>query len=75
MRSVTLEMAQATLPDLLKQVEHGEEFIITQNGEPKGMLCAVPPRKNTQARAGSLAGQIWMAPDFDAPLADFKRYS
>lgn len=25
-------------------------------------------------KAGSLAGQIWIAPDFDEPLDDFKEY-
>jgi Protein of unknown function (DUF2281) len=32
----------------------------------------VPTRKRRQA--GSAAGQIWMAPDFDAPLDDFQEY-
>ena len=27
-----------------------------------------------QPRFGSLAGKIWMAPDFNAPLDDFKDY-
>ena len=31
-----------------------------------------PIRKRRQA--GSAAGQIWMAPDFDAPLDDFQEY-
>jgi len=30
------------------------------------------PRKRRQA--GSAAGQIWMAPDFEAPLEDFQAY-
>lgn len=33
----------------------------------------VAPQK-TYRQAGSLAGQIWMAPDFDEPLADFAEY-
>jgi Protein of unknown function (DUF2281) len=28
----------------------------------------------TRRQAGSAAGQIWMAPDFDAPLDDFQEY-
>jgi prevent-host-death family protein len=48
MKTVALEKAQATLADLLRQVADGEEFTITQNGEPKAKLCAVPVayRKN-----------------------------
>lgn len=72
MQTVALEKAQATLPDLLKQVAGGEEFTITQNGEPKAKLSAA--HAHARARAGSLPGKIWMSPDFDAPLDDFKDY-
>ena len=68
MQTVALEKAQATLADLLKQVAGGEEFTITQNGEPKAKLSAA------HAHAGSLPGKIWMSPDFDSPLDDFKDY-
>jgi prevent-host-death family protein len=74
MRTVALEKAQATLADLLHEVAGGEEFTITQNGEPKAKLSPVPSRKHVQPHAGSLAGKIWMSPDFDAPLDDFKDY-
>jgi prevent-host-death family protein len=72
MQTVAVEKAQAALPDLLKQVAEGEEFTITQNGQPKAKLPAVPAHPRAQARAGSLPGGIWLAPDFDAPLDDFK---
>ena len=74
MQTVALEEAQATLADLLQQVERGEEFTITQNGEPKARLSAVSSQKHAHARAGSLPGKIWMSPDFDAPLDDFRDY-
>ncbi len=74
MQTVALEKAQAALPELIKQVAGGEEFTITQNGEPKAKLSAAQARKHAQAHAGSLPGKIWMSPDFDAPLADFKDY-
>jgi prevent-host-death family protein len=74
MQTVALEKAQAALPELLHQVAGGEEFTITQNGEPKAKLSAVPSHKHIHAHAGSLPGKIWMSPDFDAPLDDFKDY-
>jgi prevent-host-death family protein len=74
MQTVALEKAQATLPDLLKQIAEGEEFTITQNGQPKAKLSPLSSHKRAQARAGSLPGKIWMSPDFDAPLDDFKDY-
>lgn len=74
MQTVALEEAQATLADLLKQVAEGEEFTITQNGQPKAKLSAVSSHPRPQARAGSLPGGIWLSPDFDAPLDDYKEY-
>jgi prevent-host-death family protein len=74
MQTVALEKAQAALPELIKQVAGGEEFTITQNGEPKAKLSAAPSAKHAQPKAGSLPGKIWLAPDFDAPLEDFKDY-
>ena len=74
MQTVALEKAQAALPELLRQVAGGEEFTITQNGESKAKLSAAPSHKHVHAQAGSLPGKIWMSPDFDAPLDDFKDY-
>ena len=74
MQTVAVEKAQASLPELLKQVAEGEEFTITQNGQPKAKLSAVSTHCQAQARAGSLPGGIWLAPDFDVPLDDFKDF-
>ena len=74
MQTVALEKAQAALPELLQRVAGGEEFTITQNGTPKARLSAVSSPKSVRIQAGSLAGKIWMSPDFDAPLDDFKEY-
>jgi hypothetical protein len=32
------------------------------------------PGSAARPQFGSLAGKIWMAPDFNAPLNDFKEY-
>ena len=74
MQTIALEQAQVSLADLLKQVVGGEEFTITQDGEPKARLSAAIPHTRRHAHAGSLPGTIWMAPDFDAPLEDFSEY-
>ena len=37
-------------------------------------LEAVVATPAPRPRFGSLAGKIWMAPDFNAPLDDFKDY-
>jgi len=38
------------------------------------MVQEVPTPIRKRRQAGSAAGQIWMAPDFDAPLDDFQEY-
>jgi antitoxin (DNA-binding transcriptional repressor) of toxin-antitoxin stability system len=45
MQTVALEKAQAMLADLVKHVVNGEEFTMTQNGQPRAELSAVPSRK------------------------------
>jgi len=44
MKTIAIEKTQATLADLVQQVSSGEEFTITQNGEPKAKLSAVPSK-------------------------------
>ena len=75
MQTVSLEKAHASLPDLVHKVAGDDEIIIAENGEPKAKLSPVPPPKYVPPQAGSLPGKIWMSPDFDAPLDDFKDYS
>jgi hypothetical protein len=38
------------------------------------MVQEVLPIVRKRRQAGSAAGQIWIAPDFDAPLDDFQEY-
>jgi antitoxin (DNA-binding transcriptional repressor) of toxin-antitoxin stability system len=74
MSSVTLEEAQARLPELLSQLQPGEEITITDHGEPLAQVKKTE-RSSGPSKAGSYkkAG-FWMAPDFDAPLDVFKEY-
>jgi prevent-host-death family protein len=73
MSTVTLEEAQAHLPQLIEQLQPGEEITITAHGQP---LARVKKAERTSwpCKAGRAAGKVWMAPDFDAPLEDFKEY-
>jgi antitoxin (DNA-binding transcriptional repressor) of toxin-antitoxin stability system len=75
MTSVTLEEAQKKLPELLGQLKPGEEIIISDHGLPLAQVKKVE-RTAWPCRAGSYkkAG-FWMAPDFDAPLNEFKEYT
>ena len=75
MSAVTVEEAQARLPQLIEQLHPGEEIIITRDQKPVARLVGegtAPPRPR---QLGTLRGTVlYMAPDFDAPLDDFKDY-
>lgn len=65
--------AKTHLSQLLDAVEAGERIVITRHGKPVAELS--PPAKKKRARFGCAKGPgFYMAPDFDAPLEDFKDY-
>jgi antitoxin (DNA-binding transcriptional repressor) of toxin-antitoxin stability system len=71
---VSLQEAQAKLPDLIANLPPGEELVIEQDGKPVAKLTAEPPARKPRT-PGTLRGTVlYMAPDFDAPLDDFKEY-
>jgi len=60
-----ISQAKAELSSLIKEVRKGNEVILAKAGKPVARLVAYrgPTRPRTP---GSLAGRIWIAPDFDA---------
>lgn len=65
--------AKTHLSQLLNAVEAGERIVITRHGKPVAELSS--PAKQKRARRGCAKGPgFYMAPDFDAPLEDFKEY-
>jgi antitoxin (DNA-binding transcriptional repressor) of toxin-antitoxin stability system len=74
MPTITLQEAQARLPDLIHRLTPGDEVVITENDEPVAKLARTDSKKHWPCKAGSAKGKIWMAPDFDAPLEEFKEY-
>jgi len=59
-----ISQAKAELSALIEEVRKGNEVIVAKAGKPVAKLVAyrgpAAPRK-----PGSLAGRIWIAPDFD----------
>lgn len=74
MPTVTIQEAQARLSDLISRLAPGDELLITENDEPLARLARAESKKQWPCKAGSARGKIWMAPDFDAPLEEFKEY-
>lgn len=66
---IDINAAKDQLSTLLEAVQRGEEVIISQDGQAVAQLVAVRPRLKLR-EPGSMAGRIWIAEDFDAPLAD-----
>ena len=74
MPTVTIEEAQARLPEIVASLNPGEQIAIVQAGEEIARLTR-SSRTQWPCQAGSYRkAEFWMAPDFDAPLDDFKEY-
>lgn len=58
---VSVRDAKARLSELLDRVERGEEVLIHRHRKPVARLIAERPVR----QPGRLAGQIWLADDFD----------
>ncbi|NBO31259.1 MAG: DUF2281 domain-containing protein [Cyanobacteria bacterium WB6_1B_304] len=73
MQQVDITDAHTQINQLLQSALQGEEVIITRNNQPILKVIQILPIAKRRQR-GSAKGQIWLAPDFDAPLEDFKEY-
>ena len=75
MSTVTLEEAQARLGEMIARLQPGEEIVITSGDKPVARLIGEAKAEPQPRRPGTLKGTVlYIAPDFDAPLEDFKEY-
>jgi antitoxin (DNA-binding transcriptional repressor) of toxin-antitoxin stability system len=74
MTAIPLNEAQAKLADLIHGLTPGECLVITENDLPIAQLTPAQTVSPTR-KLGSMRGTVtYMAPDFDAPLEDFREY-
>ena len=73
MPSANIEDVQAHLSQIADGLTPSEPLTITRDGKPVASLSR-SQKQQWPCKAGSAKGKIWMAPDFDAPLEDFKEY-
>jgi antitoxin (DNA-binding transcriptional repressor) of toxin-antitoxin stability system len=74
MSTVTIEEAQAKLPEILAGLKPGDQVAIVQAGQEVARLTR-SNHKQWPSKAGCYRKkEFWMAPDFDAPLEDFKEF-
>lgn len=65
--------AKTRLSQLVRDLENGDEIVITRSGTPVARL--VPPAKpgTFAATRGMFKGQIWMSDDFNEPDEELER--
>jgi prevent-host-death family protein len=56
-----ISQAKTQFSALIKEVQKGKEVILTKAGRPVARLVPYRPAR----KPGSMAGRIWIAPDFD----------
>jgi antitoxin (DNA-binding transcriptional repressor) of toxin-antitoxin stability system len=74
MTSVTIEEAQAKLPELIEHLVAGEELVITRNQKPIARLLAEEKPKRKSRKAGNCKGMVVIVADDDEHLKDFEGY-
>ena len=76
MTTISIQEAQANLRDLIRALEPGSELVITEDDKPIARLIPSPlPASTEKRKLGTMKGTVlYMAPDFDAPLEEFKEY-
>lgn len=78
MATLSIQEAQARLPDVIRRLKPGDEVVITENGRPVARLIPARPgagQPEKPRQPGTLRGSVlYMDPDFDAPLDEFKEY-
>lgn len=75
MTTITVQDAEADLSGLIHQLAPGDEIVITEDNQAVARLTPVAVSPDRPRRPGTLRGTVlYMAPDFDAPLDDFREY-
>ncbi len=77
---VNIHAAKTNLSKLIEKAEAGEEVIIARNGKPAVRLSPIDQaaefgvaEPSAPSWFGSLRGQIWISPDFDADNEEIGR--
>jgi antitoxin (DNA-binding transcriptional repressor) of toxin-antitoxin stability system len=73
MSNVTLEEAQARLPDLIHELVPGQEVLITENERPVAKLVG-QAADSRHPVPGRCKGMLTILSDDDEHLEDFKEY-
>ena len=70
MTTYSIREAKARLSEILRDLDHGEEVIITRRGRPRGRLTAVDTAVDDRPSLATLRGGLSELPD--AEYQDFQ---
>ena len=74
MATITLADAQIHLKELIEQ-SPGQELVIEDGGRTVARLIVEKKSERKPRTPGTLKGTVlWMDPNFNAPIEDFKEY-
>ncbi len=74
MATVTIQEAQANLPDLIRKLTPGDDVVITENDQPVAKLVNETPKPGLRPPPGLGKGCITIVSDDDEHLRDFAEY-
>ena len=66
--------AKAHLPEIISGLNPGEQLLIVEGGQPLAILTRTAPKEWPCTAGSAKETKHWMAPDFNAPLEDFREY-
>ena len=79
--AIDISDTNITLKDLLARLTGNQEIIITASNQPVAKVTAVSEpaavevtTKPKRRQGGQSDSIVWISPDFDEPLEDFKEY-
>ncbi len=79
MSAIAIDITETmSIEELVGRLKRNQEIIITASNEPvaklisvgKSVIEAVPAKR----QGGQSESIVWISPDFDEPLEDFKEY-
>ena len=71
--TITIEEAQAKLPELIATLAPGEDVVITQDAQPVAELHRIA-KEQPRPQFGNCQGMLTIVAEDEEHLADFKEY-